>query len=83
MSFLDRLLHRSSATDTELASEQSCIHVALIPRWESAADMGRPELATGYRCDSCGTMFTPDEVHALRVEAFARLRDPSEPRSTN
>jgi hypothetical protein len=81
MGILDRLLRRSS--ETEAAVPAPCMHGALIPRWDSVADMGREDRATGYRCDSCGAEFAPDEVHALRLEAFERLRDLSEPPSTN
>jgi hypothetical protein len=80
MGIFDRLLHRSSETET---AAPACMHGALIPRWDSVADMGREDRATGYRCDSCGAEFTPDEVNALRLEAFERLRDLSAPPSTN
>jgi len=84
MGLLDKLLRKSSEANTAVApQERSCLHGALVPRWDSVGDMGREDKATSYRCDSCGAEFTPDEVHELREQALERLRDISEPPSAN
>jgi hypothetical protein len=84
MGLLDKLLRRSPEAGTAVEpQERSCLHGALIPRWDSVEDMGKEERATSYRCDSCGSEFTPHEVHELRAQALERLRDLSEAPSAN
>jgi hypothetical protein len=84
MGFLDKLLHRSSALKSTPASAPApCIHGALVPRWDNAADMGQEDKTTGYRCDACGKEFTPDEARGLQAQAADRLRALSEPPSPN
>jgi hypothetical protein len=46
----------------------SCSHPVLIPRWDNIGDMGKPERATGYKCDACSRNVT-------REEGLAALRD--------
>lgn len=51
-----------------------CEHITLIPRWDSVASMGREDEVSGYRCDSCGAEFTPDEAIRLRETERARIQ---------
>lgn len=84
MRFLDKLLHRApTATTTPVPVSATCLHVALVPRWDSVADMGHEEKATSYRCDSCGKDFTPEETRGLWASAAQRLRGVNEPPSPN
>ncbi|MSQ30307.1 MAG: hypothetical protein EXR68_07470 [Dehalococcoidia bacterium] len=62
MTLLDRLLGRHSAPKSTggrhgdvglTAGTAECLHLALAPRWDSAADMGHEDRATSYVCDSC------------------------------
>jgi hypothetical protein len=81
---LTKLLHRTPVAEPDVDSQRApCMHGALVPRWDSVADMGHEDRATSYRCDSCGAEYTPDEVHALRAEAFDRLKGLSQPPSPN
>lgn len=50
-----------------------CPHTALVPRWDSAADMGHEERASSYRCDTCGKSFSPAEARELRRTEAARI----------
>lgn len=43
-----------------------CAHGALVPRWESAADMGKSDLISSYYCEGCSTEFSPAEAAAIR-----------------
>lgn len=43
-----------------------CVHAALVPRWDAAADIGIEAKATRYICDACHQEFTPDEARELR-----------------
>ncbi len=61
------------ATDLpELAADWP--HVALVPRWDRAEDMGHEDLATAFRCQGCSTDFTPAEAGRLRASEAERLR---------
>ena len=79
MSLLDRLFKRQSTSDRQRAAGPAtgtaeCPHLALAPRWDSAADMGHEDRATSYVCDSCHQAFKPAEVAHIRSEAANRLR---------
>lgn len=51
-----------------------CEHVTLIPRWDSAADIGHDDRATSFNCEACGAQFTPEQAQGLRATEAARLR---------
>lgn len=51
-----------------------CPHTTLVPRWDSVADMGHEEKATGYTCQGCDQSFTAAEGHALQETEAERLR---------
>lgn len=53
-----------------------CPHVTLVPKWQSAADMGHEDKVSGYTCDSCKQSFsTADGRTLLRTEA-ERVKHP-------
>ena len=52
----------------------ACEHVLLVPRWDSAEDMGKDDRASGFRCEGCGTVFTPAEAQSLRATEAARIK---------
>ena len=84
MGFLDKLLRRApSEAPAVVEANVECTHGALVPRWDSAADMGNADKVTSYRCDSCGQEFAADEIAELRASTAARLRDLNEPPSQN
>jgi hypothetical protein len=51
-----------------------CEHVTLIPRWDSADDMGKQDRASMFRCESCGQEFNPAEATRLRATEAARVQ---------
>jgi len=51
----------------------TCPHVALVPRWEVAADIGHEDRVSEFRCDSCGALFSPGEARALRRSEGERI----------
>ena len=72
---------RAAAPTTETPP---CPHTALTARWDSVADMGNDEKATGYTCQSCNQSFTGAEGRALRATEGERVRqelstEPQEP----
>jgi hypothetical protein len=74
MSLLGKLLLRTKPTIPSSSTNVLCVHVTLMPKWESVADMGQEEKASGYTCDACGQSFTPAEGRALRETEAERLR---------
>jgi len=75
MSWLKKLRgSREGATPTALEEAPTCPHATLIPRWETADEIGKEELASGFRCDACGEEFTPDQAAFLRATEAARIR---------
>lgn len=76
MGFLDKLLRRGQrpAADQAAVAEQECPHVALVPRWDSADDMGKTELVSRYVCEACNATFSREEGEAMQAEEAERLR---------
>jgi len=67
MAFLDKLFGRGKAKQTvEEGPPPECPHANLLPRWDSVQDMGKPEKATSYVCESCGERFEADAVRKAR-----------------
>jgi hypothetical protein len=56
------------------AAAAGCPHTVLVPRWDSPADLGHEERASGFTCDACHAAFTAAEGHALRQSEAARVR---------
>ncbi len=77
MGFLGKLFGskgKDGAVVTE-AGAVSCPHVTLVPRWDSAADMGNDSKATSYVCQACRQTFTREEAQTLRQTEGERLRE--------
>jgi hypothetical protein len=78
MGFLDKLFGRKGADATpakgQPAVEVECPHAAVTARWDSVADMGKPELISAYVCESCGATFGREEGARLTSSAADRLR---------
>lgn len=75
MSWLKKLRgSREDAPGPAVVNPPTCPHATLIPRWESADEIGREDLASGFRCDACGEEFTPDQAAFLRATEAARIR---------
>jgi hypothetical protein len=79
MKLLDRILHRAKpAAPPPAQVSVTCPHVSLVPQWDSVADMGQEEKASGFTCAACGQRFTPEEARALRQTEADRLRQLTE-----
>lgn len=76
MSFLSRLFGRKKEPRVEEAAAEAavCPHTALVPRWDSAEDMGKEDKISGYRCEGCGDIFSREEGEALLAAEEERLR---------
>jgi len=59
---------------SEGTSSRPCAHTALVPHWDRADDMGKPEKAEWYRCQSCNLTISPEEGQRLSDEAAERVR---------
>ena len=77
MGIFDRLLGRKAgvAAVTKSVGEMQagCPHVALMGRWDSAADMGKEDKVTTFLCDACHMSFSPDEGRRLRATTAERI----------
>ena len=76
MRFLRRLLGRSEErpVEQEQASESVCPHVALVPRWDSADDIGKREKVSSFICESCQASFSREEGEQLQATEAERVR---------
>lgn len=63
MGLLAKLFRRGGATPPE--REVQCPHTALTPRWDRPEDMGKEDLASSFRCDTCGAVLSGDEGRRL------------------
>ncbi len=75
MRILDRLFGRNAvvAEPPEAAARGPCLHAALTARWNNVQEMGDESKATGWFCEACHEMFTPEEGRALRDSEGERL----------
>jgi len=77
MGLFDTLIGRKKAIlkDTLAATETPpCPHVTLIPKWDSTADMGHEDKATGYACEGCKGTFTAEQGRELRRTEAERVK---------
>ena len=42
-----------------------CSHRILLSRWDNVEDMGHEDRVTGYKCETCGEMFTAEAGREL------------------
>jgi DNA-directed RNA polymerase subunit RPC12/RpoP len=62
MGILGKILKKP---EPETVSAPSCSHRVLTARWDRIEDMGRDELVTGYRCETCGELFSAEAGREL------------------
>ena len=77
MSFISNLFCKkaSTAKAADAAAEAvDCPHMALGPRWDSAADIGHEDRASSFICGACHRAFTPGEAEQVPTDAAQRLR---------
>jgi len=76
MRFLRRLFGRSEERPAggEEAAGPVCPHVTLVPRWDSADDIGKPEKVSSFICEACETSFSREEGDRLRATEAERVR---------
>ena len=73
MGILDKLLGRADKKDIEPVRQVVCLHVSLVPQWDSVEDMGHEDKATSFVCDACHQSFSPQVASALRRTEADRL----------
>ncbi len=76
MGLLSKLMGKPETDERE--EEQTsvtCPHLALVPRWDSADDIGHEERATSFHCEACGSDFSSAEMRSLRSSEGERLRE--------
>ena len=74
MKVLERLFHRASPVTPAVRASGPCLHVTMVPRWNSVADMGHEEAVSSFTCEACHAGFTAAEGRALRETEAERLR---------
>ncbi len=75
MGLLDSLLRRHKADEEITAEPQACSHMVLTARWDSVADMGDEDKATGFTCTACGDAFTREQGRQLRSDSSDRIQN--------
>ena len=73
MGILDKLLGRPDKNDAKEVPHVACLHVSLVPHWDSVKDMGDEDKATSFVCDACHQVFSPQVASALRRTEADRL----------
>ena len=66
MGVLDKIFGGKKEKGIEAMEAPPCPHAVLMPRWDSAADMGFEDRATSFTCEACHMVFTPEEAQLLR-----------------
>jgi len=78
MGWLSKLFGKRTPGATLPPAAELCPHTALVPRWDSAADMGQDDKVTGYTCQACQQTFTAEAGRTLlrtEAERLAQLRE--------
>ena len=70
MGVLNKLFGKHEETPAEELNVQ-CPHTALTARWDKTEDIGKSDLATSFRCESCGETFSGDEGRRLLEQHHA------------
>lgn len=74
MNLKGRLLGRAPAPQPHTGIERTCAHRTLVPRWDSAADIGDTDAISSFVCNGCKQVFTPEEGRAMTVPGSGQLR---------
>ena len=76
MGILDRLLGRKQKQPVEEAEvpEPVCPHVALVPHWHSADEMGKSDRVSSYACEACHATFSREQGERLLATQTERVR---------
>jgi hypothetical protein len=76
MGIMDRLLGRKQKQPVEEAEvpEPVCPHVALVPHWDSADDMGKSDRVSSYVCEACHATFSREQGERLLATQAERVR---------
>ena len=75
MGILGNLFGKRAEDKATLAAPPvTCLHVILLPRWDSIDDMGNEEKVSSYVCESCGQSFSAEEGKELGRDEEARLK---------
>ena len=79
MGFLDKLFGGSKEKSMAAVIEAPpCPHVVMVPRWDTASDIGITDKASRFICEACEQVFTPEEARNLQATASDRLPPPVE-----
>ena len=66
MGLLDRIFGGKQASVVPAIEAPPCPHSVLLPRWDSAADIGSEDRASSFSCEACSESFTPQETREIR-----------------
>lgn len=74
MGFLDKLFGGPKEKGAAAVIEApACPHVVLVPRWDTAADIGITDRASRFICEGCEQVFSPEEARRLQATTADRL----------
>jgi transposase-like protein len=75
MRFLSRIFGgKERAEEAEAPVERECPHVSLVPRWDSAEDIGKSDRVSSYVCEGCKESFSREEGERLQAGEAERVR---------
>lgn len=76
MGLFNRLRGNRQAIEPPLpeSSDPECMHIDVVPQWDSPADLGHEERASRFVCGTCGQVFSPAELESLLAARAERLR---------
>jgi len=76
MGLLSRLFGRNEEKPAAEAAapEPTCPHAALIPRWDSADDIGKSDRISFYVCESCKSTFSRYDGDRIITKAADSVR---------
>jgi hypothetical protein len=71
MSFLKKIFGKEESEDTGPRPE--CTHGSMVAHWDRPEDMGNEELASSWRCTSCGDEFSSDDRRLILAAEAERV----------
>ena len=74
MGIRDKLFGKERTAAHAAVVDAPCPHTTLLPRWDSAADIGKADKASSYTCDTCKQAFTVEAAQALRATEAERVQ---------
>jgi hypothetical protein len=73
MGFLRKIFKAKPSGTAADVEEPACLHVALVPRWDNAEDIGKNDKASSFICEACKQSFMGDVARSLLADEKRRV----------